>query len=1103
MGIDESSEHTSGEFNLTTYIQSLQFKLRCYEGSGEDFQRLFEDIMERARPGFIRVRPYGNIGDRKCDGFLPADGTIFQVYSPDELKQAEVQKKIDEDLEGAVKHWGDTLKTWVFVYNARRGLAPDIVRETLQEKQKQYPNITLEPLSNHALWEISCELSVQQRAEILGLPVFDQLAPLGFKPDKNAVCQFLEDIENDERFKYIGFFHTPQEVVLKEQYISIEVTLEAKRKDVESFWGYVESETELQRAYALKGMGEEFQRSQVAWKEARKQYQRLMVLADPGMGKSTLLKMEAGTTAQREKQKLLDNEITVDEAVFPLFLRLSDLIDEKIEEIFKAEIIDIIPVLIQRDYPKTAATIPLLLNEKLEKGKCVLLLDALDEVPREHRNCLKDKLNRFAGNYPCPIICTSRIVGYGGALVKGAKEVEIVPFSHRQTEEYIEIWFKYAAGYIDNSISAKGLIQELRNKPQIGGLAQNPLLLSLLCSLYQEKGLTLPARRTQVYEKAVDCMLQKWSQNRKPQSEGKIRAKVRLLEELAYHFSCEGKEIFSSDELYDWIEEYLQGEKVPTVFRKTDTGELISELSEEDGILQKLAREGDRYLFLHRTFQEYLTACYLNRARDSIALAREHFWEYDWHETLNLLAGLMENPVPLLEAITAEKDDIFLTLLLLAGRCVTECEENSHPLIAEIIDKIYELWCCHQYFGFIKLVVVVLGQTHSQMFEKLQKDFSEDKSYVRESTVEALGRIGNPQAVDALITVLKQGGEYIRAIAAVALGKIGSSEAVSALIQTLSEELGCVGRSAASALAEIGNPQAVNALITALSHEKGDIRASAASALGRINNSQAVEALIIALNEEDSFVRSSATSALGEIGSPEAVQALIIALSDEDRFVRKRVAKALSKIGSPHAVSALITALSDEDWEVRVSAAEALSKSNTPEAVVTLTSALTHEDRTVRLKAVAALSKIDSSEALEALIAALSDDDTNVRVNVATTLSKMGNCQAVEVLIQTLSDKRSLWRMSAAAALGEIANPQAMEVLIQGLIHGDGIVPEIAIGALGEIGTSETLAKLIQLPEIDINHPWIFLLARTLAVRFSKERLPFIPVYPELVAHKQ
>ena len=83
MGIGESLEHTSGEFNLTTYIQSLQFKLRCYEGSGNDFQRLFEDIMERARPGFLRIRPYGNIGDRKCDGFLSANSTIFQVYSPD------------------------------------------------------------------------------------------------------------------------------------------------------------------------------------------------------------------------------------------------------------------------------------------------------------------------------------------------------------------------------------------------------------------------------------------------------------------------------------------------------------------------------------------------------------------------------------------------------------------------------------------------------------------------------------------------------------------------------------------------------------------------------------------------------------------------------------------------------------------------------------------------------------------------------------------------------------------------------------------------------------------------------------------------------------
>ena len=41
--------------------------------------------------------------------------------------------------------------------------------------------------------------------------------------------------------------------------------------------------------------------------------------------------------------------------------------------------------------------------------------------------------------------------------------------------------------------------------------------------------------------------------------------------------------------------------------------------------------------------------------------------------------------------------------------------------------------------------------------------------------------------------------------------------------------------------------------------------------------------------------------------------------------------------------------------------------------------------------------------------------------------------------------------------------------------------------------------ELIENPEIDIYHPDIFVSARKLAVRFSKEGVPFIPVYPELV----
>ncbi len=698
-----------------------------------------------------------------------------------------------------------------------------------------------------------------------------------------------------------------------------------------------------------------------------------MVLADPGMGKSTLLRMEAGSLAQAERQKLKENNKAVNEVIFPLFLRLSEL------EKTAGEIIDAIPTLVKQYYPKTSIRIDL--KKKLDEGKCCLLLDALDEVPKEQRNDLAAKLNRFARNYSCPMICTSRIVGYGGTFVDGTKEVEIVPFSQKQTEKYIEKWFTNAADYIDDdSVSAEGLIRELRHKPQIGGLAQNPLLLSLLCSLYQEKGLTLPARRTQVYKKAVDYMLNKWSQNREPQSEGKIQAKIRLLEQLAYHFTCEGKEIFSLDDLYDQIEGYLQGNQVPTVFRNIDSDKLITELSEEDGILQKLAREGDQYLFLHRTFQEYLTAAYLNRATNRIALAKEHFWEYDWHETLSLLAGLMESPIPLLQAITTEKDDIFSSLLLLAGRCLAECQqENSHPLIVKMLDRIYGLWQSYPSLGFVSSTVIALVQTNSQMSVRLQNAFNDEDSKVKWQAAWVLGRIGSLEAVEALSN---HGDSKVRV------------EAVRALTQTDNPE-----------------PDAVKALFSALEDHDRSVRGQA----DRTFIPDTLEVSIERFNHKDKISNVKVPiDALNNRDRPTQIKVILgfILLHDEDSERRRHAAQHLG-------------------WICRTSS--------------------------------------DETEVVRVLISALrNDNDSNVRAQ-------------------------------AAWALGRIGSPQAMEALISALRNDeDNYVRAQAAWALSQIGTLKTLRNLIKQPEIDIYNPDIFLLARTLAVRFSKEKVPF-PVYPELV----
>lgn len=170
-------------YDPVTLNHYLWFKNRCHECSAADFQSLFEAIMKRAKPGFMQIRPYGSIGDRKCDGLLFNGRTVYQVYSPDDLRQAELLKKISQDLDGAVNHWEGQMRAWVFVYNVRRGLPPDVPR-ILAKKQSKHPGIEISSISNDGLWEIARGLSVQQRAEVLGAPAGYEalfLAP-GFSP---------------------------------------------------------------------------------------------------------------------------------------------------------------------------------------------------------------------------------------------------------------------------------------------------------------------------------------------------------------------------------------------------------------------------------------------------------------------------------------------------------------------------------------------------------------------------------------------------------------------------------------------------------------------------------------------------------------------------------------------------------------------------------------------------------------------------------------------------------------------------------------------------------------------------------------------------------
>ncbi|MEN3039753.1 MAG: HEAT repeat domain-containing protein, partial [Candidatus Kryptonium sp.] len=239
----------------------------------------------------------------------------------------------------------------------------------------------------------------------------------------------------------------------------------------------------------------------------------------------------------------------------------------------------------------------------------------------------------------------------------------------------------------------------------------------------------------------------------------------------------------------------------------------------------------------------------------------------------------------------------------------------------------------------VNMLISALGSTYNleflvEVLVKMGKPAIEtliialkDKDWrVRESVVEILGNIGDPETIEALIFALKDRSRNVQKSAAEALGKIGDVRAIKALIPALKSESENVRESVVRALVKIGK-SAVEALITAIEDKSAGshIRYYIARALGEIGSARAIAPLISILRDKDVWVQRSALEALRKISSnwfrseeaKSRVSDLIVALSSRDRDVRVEVVKVLGEMGDARVVGALISALRDEYWKVR------------------------------------------------------------------------------------------------------------------------------------------------------------------------------------------
>ena len=288
---------------------------------------------------------------------------------------------------------------------------------------------------------------------------------------------------------------------------------------------------------------------------------------------------------------------------------------------------------------------------------------------------------------------------------------------------------------------------------------------------------------------------------------------------------------------------------------------------------------------------------------------------------------------------------------------------------------------------------------------------------------------------------------FLGIISAIVIGVAAEGQEIGSFIKQLQDkkEIVEVRRKAAYALGQIGDPPSVTALVQALKDERGEVRAAAASALVRIG-SLTVPNLIQSLKSEDAIVRSTAAYVLGRIGEPDAIPALVQALNDKRWEVRQNVVSALGEIdqSSQVVVLTLIQALSDEHINVRIWAASTLGQIGAPAeaAIPGLAHVLNHQQVTLRGTAAKALGQIGvpTQTAVAALINALNDESPWVRANAAYALAQVDNSKhdmASRVLTEVLGCKVAGVRLYAARALA------AMDDISQPQFHRDSKQPTV------------------------------------------------------------
>ena len=306
----------------------------------------------------------------------------------------------------------------------------------------------------------------------------------------------------------------------------------------------------------------------------------------------------------------------------------------------------------------------------------------------------------------------------------------------------------------------------------------------------------------------------------------------------------------------------------------------------------------------------------------------------------------------------------------------------------------------------------------------------EHSEAVRVAALQGYARLAPRQAVPLLRAALKSDSALLEGAAIRLLARIEGAALANEIVGTSDR----VRVRLISALADSGQPDVLPVVLQGAASDSAAVRAVALTALAKVGTAAEIPLLAGRAAAGDAEEQAAARSALAAIRGDAADAAILQAMPGADAKVKVELIRAAGERGIAAAVGALLAAASDSNRAVRIASLRALRETagapQIPALLALLRGTADSDRRELERTAAAAIRRSNGTPVGDVISAYEANSDPGIRLSLLTILSSAGNSAAMPLIRNTLRDPEPSLQRGALNALAAWPTPEPMDDLL-------------------------------------------------------------------------